>query len=86
MNATMPVRVRVHDSWEEVELALDPATSLADLKREALRRARRTGDAAGYELKYRGAAILDEETSLTGAGVVPNAELIVLARRRQAVR
>ena len=82
----LAVRVRVQDSWEEVELELDPKTPLAEVKREALRRSRRTGDPAGYELKFRGAAILDEGKSLEGAGVVRNAELIVLPRRRQAVR
>ncbi|MGH7733329.1 MAG: hypothetical protein ACREOE_06410 [Gemmatimonadales bacterium] len=86
MSSTMPIRVRVHDTWEEVELDLDAGTLISDVKRQALTRARRPGDPDAYEVKFRGASILDEATSLERAGVVPNAELIVLPRRRQAVR
>ncbi|HET7024228.1 MAG TPA: hypothetical protein VFI39_03380 [Gemmatimonadales bacterium] len=86
MSATMPIRVRVHDAWEEVGLDLDAGTRLSDVKRRALAGARRVGDPDAYEIKFRGAPILDESTSLEGAGVVRNAELIVLPRRRQAVR
>jgi hypothetical protein len=84
--SALSVRVRVQDAWEEVPLTLDAATPLATLKREALTRARRPGDPDRYQLKFRGAAILDEARSLADAGVVANAELIVLPRRRQPVR
>ena len=86
MSATLPIRVRVQDSWEEIALELDPATPMAELKREALRRANRAADPDRYELKFRGASVLDEAATLAGAGVVRNAELIVLPRRRQPVR
>lgn len=86
MSTTVPVRVRVHDTWEEVSLELDAATSLAEVKRRALKGARRPGDPDRYQVKFRGAEILDESASLESVGVVRNAELIVLPRRRQAVR
>ena len=44
-----------------------------------------TRDPAGYLVKYRGAELADQQ-SLADAGVVPNAGLIVLARRRRPVR
>lgn len=86
MSAGVPVRVRVQDSWEEVELDLDVGATVADLKRRALTEARRPGDPAGYEVKFRGATLLDESALLERVGVVANAELIVLPRRRQPVR
>ena len=86
MSTPMPIRVRVHDSWEEVRLDLDAGTPMSDVKRQALAAARRPGDPDRYAVKFRGASILDESASLEQAGVVRNAELIVLRRRRRAVR
>ena len=82
----MPIRVRVQDSWEEVGLEVNATTTVGQMKRQALADARRPGDPDGYEVKFRGAALLDEAAPLERAGVVPNAELIVLPRRRQPVR
>ena len=36
MNGLVPVRVTVADVWDAVPLDLEPSSSLADLKREAL--------------------------------------------------
>jgi hypothetical protein len=82
----MAIRVRVHDSWEGVGLEVDGATTVGQMKRQALTDARRPGDPDGYQVKFRGAALLEEAEPLASAGVVPNAELIVLPRRRQPVR
>jgi hypothetical protein len=43
-------------------------------------------DPAGYVLKYRGAELFNEDRSMAEAGLVPNAALVVLARRRRPVR
>ena len=86
MSTMVPVRVRVQDSWEEVALELDARAPVAELKQRALAGARRPGDPARYEVKFRGAAVRDESASLESVGVVRNAELIVLPRRRQPVR
>lgn len=82
----MMVRVSVLDAWDEVALDLAEDTTVAQLKAEALRRARVMKDPAGYEVKFRGAELIDEGQTLAQAGVVPNAALIVLPRRRQPVR
>lgn len=82
----MMVRVSVLDTWDEVALDLAEDTTVAQLKAEALRRARVMKDPAGYEVKFRGAELIDEGQALAQAGVVPNAALIVLPRRRQPVR
>jgi hypothetical protein len=86
MSGGLPVRVMVPDVWDEVALDLPPTTSLGELKRLALARCRVVRDPAGYVIKYRGAEQQDESQTLAGAGIVPNAPLIVLPRRRRPVR
>jgi len=85
MTSLLPVRVMVTDAWDEVPLQLPGSATLGDLKRQALEATRVTSDPAGYVVKYRGAEVADGQ-SLAEAGVVPNAGLIVLARRRRPVR
>jgi hypothetical protein len=86
MTGTVPVRVMVFDAWDAVTLDVSPSTSLGDLKREALSRARVRGDPSEYLVKFRGAELDDERRSLGEAGVPANAPLIVLPRRRRPVR
>lgn len=82
-----PVRVMVTSAWEHVAIQVDGATTVAHLKREALRAALKTAaNEQGYVVKFRGAAILDESLTLRALGVVPNAPFIVLPARRQPVR
>ncbi|HET7598839.1 MAG TPA: hypothetical protein VFK09_01020 [Gemmatimonadales bacterium] len=86
MSAVISVRVMVPDVWDEVSLELPAATSFGELKRLALARSRVMRDPAGYVVKYRGAEQQDEAQTLAAAGVVPNAPLIVLPRRRRPLR
>ncbi len=83
---TMLVRIMVHEAWDEVELDLSAATSVAAAKQRALELTHVDQPADIFEVKYRGGSILDESISLRDAGVVPNAGLIVLRRRRSPVR
>jgi hypothetical protein len=82
----LPLRVMVEDAWDEVLLDLPPATSLGELKRQALVATRVRRDPGGYVIKFRGAELADESRSLAEAGLVPNGALIVLPRRRRPVR
>lgn len=86
--ARYPVRVMVMDAWDTVELQVDDATTVAQLKREALRAAwkRPPLDEQEYVVKFRGAAVLDESQTLRDLGARANAPLIVLPARRQPVR
>jgi len=84
--STLAVRVMVPDVWDEVALELPRSASVAELKRTVLDRLRVSRDPAGYEVKFRGAALHDENRSLADSGVVPNANLIVLPRRRRPVQ
>ena len=86
MTETLPLRVMVQDAWDEVLLDLPSMTPLAELKRQALQATRVTGNPDAYLLKFRGAELEDESRSLAEAGLVPNGALIVLRRRRRAVR
>ncbi len=86
MNSLLPVRVMVQDVWNEVSLELPANTSLGEVKRLALERTRVNRDPDDYLLKYRGAEQQDESLTLAAAGVVPNAPMIVLPRRRRPVR
>lgn len=83
---TIPIRVMVQDAWDEVRFDVAPTLTLGELKWNALAVTRVTGNPASYLLKYRGAELADESLSLDAAGVVPNAALIVMPRRRRPVR
>jgi hypothetical protein len=82
-----PVRVMVMPAWDTTTIQADGATTIAQLKREALRATRKTAaDEQSYMVKYRGAQVLDESLTLRALGAVPNAPFIVLPARRQPVR
>lgn len=82
------VRVMVTPVWDQVFLAVDPATTVTRLKRDALQAAlkRSSIDPDAYVVKFRGAEVLDESVTLGSLGAVPNAPFIVLPARRQPVR
>ena len=81
------VRVMVTPVWETVPVQVDDNTTAAQLKHEALRAARKTTqDEQAFVVKFRGAIVLDESTTMRALGAVPNAPFIVLPGRRQPVR
>jgi hypothetical protein len=82
----MPVRVMVETNWDQVTLQLQPAASIQEAKQRALALTHSGGAPEDYLVKFRGAELLDETQSLAAAGIVPNAPLIVLPRRRRPVR
>lgn len=84
--ALLPVRVRVLDAWDEVALELPSDATVDQLKARALASFRNRSDPSGYVVKFRGAELIDESETLEAAGIVPNAALIVLPRRRRPVR
>lgn len=86
MNDQLAVRVMVESAWDQVALDLPGRTTFAELKRRALAMTHAGGAEDGYEVKYRGALITDEGRSLADGGVVANANLIVLPRRRRPAR
>lgn len=83
-----PVRVMVTDVWDQVLLAVEPATTAAELKRQALTQALKRDSLPldDYVLKFRGAQVLDEFVTLGELGAGPNSAFVVLPARRQPVR
>lgn len=81
------VRVMVPDVWDQVFLAVEPGMAVADLKRLALAQALKRASVRleDYVVKFRGAQVFDESTTLAALGVVANSPLIVLPARRQVV-
>ncbi len=82
------VRVMVTDVWDQVFLAVEPTTRVADLKRQALAQAlkRALVRPEDYVVKFHGAQVLDESTTLAALGAVPNSPFIILPGRRKPVR
>ena len=82
------VRVMVTDVWDQVFLAAEPTTTVTDLKRQALTQALKRAQVRpeDYVVKFRGAQVLDESTTLAALGAVPNSPFIILPARRHPVR
>lgn len=80
------VRVMVAPVWNTVELRVGPASTVREMKRAALRAAKVDPDAEEFEVKFRGALVLDEGTTMTGLGAAANVPFIILHTRRQPVR
>ncbi len=83
MSSDLSVRVTVLDNWDEIPLHLSPETPVGELKARALAASRVTRSPAEYEVKYLGAELMDEGATLAESGIVANAALIVLSRRRR---
>jgi hypothetical protein len=83
----MTVRVWVPEVWDIVSLDASPEWSVARLKSEALERATgRAPDGEAYEVKFRGARVLDESATLSALGAPDNASFIVLPATRRPAR
>lgn len=84
--SAMPVRIMVQEVWDQVELELQPSATVAEVKERALALTHAPGRPEEFQVKFRGAAVLDERRSLAETGVGAGSSLIVLARRRRPVR
>lgn len=83
---TLPVRIMVHEAWDEVRLEIPATARVADVKRQALEAAKVTAAPELFLVKHRGAEVLENGTTLAEAGIGANDPLIVLRRRRMPVR
>ncbi|HWO88144.1 MAG TPA: hypothetical protein VNL98_03220 [Gemmatimonadales bacterium] len=81
------VRLTVVDAWRTVALEAAPGETVAALKARALAACGIPAERADeYESKLAGALVRDERQSLTALGVPDGGALVVLPRRRRAVR
>lgn len=83
---TLAVRVTLTSVWDEIRLDLPADTPLSEMKRRVLQLSRSSDDPGTFVVKYRGGQLFDEGRSLAELGIVENAALIMLPKRRQPVR
>jgi hypothetical protein len=79
---TVPVRIMVLDIWDGFGVEVASDLPVSDLKAQALALAKVEHDPREYLIKFRGAEVKEQGRTLAEAGIVPNAELIVMRRRR----
>jgi hypothetical protein len=84
--ATVPIRVKLTNVWDEIHLDLPADTPLLQMKQRVLEASHLPDDAAKFVVKYRGAELFDEARSLADLGIVSNAALVMLPRRRQPLQ
>lgn len=82
----LAVRVRLLDTWDELEFDVPPTETVAAIKAKALGSYRLRSPAAEYEVKLGGALVRDESRSIADAGAKDGSTFIVLPRRRRPVR
>lgn len=82
----MAVRVTVLEAWDDITLELAAATTLSEVKRQALEAVRIVDDPTDFLVKFRGAELPDESRTLGDVAFPSGGALIVLRRRRRAVR
>jgi hypothetical protein len=81
----LALKVRLGDTWQELDLDATGDESVASLKNRALAAQKRVAG-AGYEVKFGGALVRDESATLASLGATDGSSFIVLARRRRPVR
>ena len=86
MTGDLRVRVHVLEAWDEVVMERPAATSIASIKEQALTAAHVAGDPDDFLVKFRGAELRDQTRSLADEQVPGDGALIVVRRRRVAVR
>jgi hypothetical protein len=84
---TLALKVTLADTWRQLQLAAASDETVAQLKLRALAaEAVPEGRAGDYEVKFGGALVRDESRTLAAAGIPDGGALVILARRRRAVR
>ena len=86
-SSAITIRVQLAEAWDTIRVVVSPGESVAAVKVRALdvldQGAMPVDD---YIITYRGFEILDEGVSLSAAGVVNGATLLIASRHRRPVR
>jgi len=86
-SSELQLKVWIEDVWDTVHIAASPDWSVGRVKEEALRAAiGNSADPADYQVKFKGALVLDERNSLSQLHVPHMAPLAVLSSLRRPVR
>ena len=83
--AELPIRVMVHEVWDDIPLVVTAATTVREIKQRALAAARVVESADAFLVKFRGAELADEAQTVAQSGMPAGAPLIVLRRSRRPV-
>jgi len=85
--AALALKVTLGDTWRPLQLSAAPDETVAQLKVRALAAETIAAERAGeFEVKVGGVLVRDESLTLVAAGIRDGGALVVLARRRRAVR
>jgi hypothetical protein len=83
----MHIRVQVADLWDSVRVDAPATEPVISIKRAALETLYPAGiDPEEFVVRLHGFEILDEESSLGGAGVKNGSIFLLVGRRRKPVR
>jgi hypothetical protein len=86
-SAELRMRVWVEDAWDTTEFIASSDWTVAQLKEEALRISTQADpDLDLYEVKLRGALVLDETLKLSELDVTDLAPFVVLSAHRRPIR
>jgi len=80
------IRVRLLDTWDELEFDVGPDETVATLKAKALASYRLKRPTNEYEVKLGGRLIADEAVPVGSTGAKDGSSFIVLPKRRRPVR
>ena len=81
------MRVQCAEAWDAVRVELSRATSVLDVKRAAMSVLMPDVDDIGeYVVKLNGFEVHDERQSVEAVGALDGSTLLVMSRRRRAVR
>jgi hypothetical protein len=81
------LRAQVHEAWDAVRVHVRPGTSVAEVKRAALRALLGDqADPAEYMVKLRGTELRGEGETLERVGARAGSTLFLHARRRRPIR
>lgn len=81
------VRVQSAEAWDAVRVELTPSTRVLEVKRAAMSVLMPDVDDIGeYVVKLNGFEITDERQSLEAIGALDGSTLLIMSRRRRAVR
>ncbi len=76
----------MHDAWDDITLSLPAGTAVGAVKQQVLDVVGEQDAPDEFVVKFRGIEVRNEAASLSDADIPDGAALIVLRRRRRAIR
>ena len=85
---TWSLRVHSAEAWDAVRVDVSPSTTVAAVKRAAMHElmSDALADLDAFVVKLHGVEIARESESVQAAGAIDGSSLLIMARRKRAVR